>query len=360
MSNTPHILQVMAARGHGGAELYSTDVILGLHKAGVRQTVVLHPDAPRLKELEDAGLAIETDILKRPVPLWRKWRMTKLVRQLEPSLIHCWMRRAAESMPANASHLSGNRPVIGWFGNYRDLKPYTHCTHLVGCTPDIAERMRADPDWHPADNATATDRIFSAPTFSSVTPEPALPREELDTPQDARVLLTLSRLHEAKGLETLISAMQQLPDCYLWMAGDGPLRAALEEQARQEGVTDRIRFAGWRTDRGALLAASDICVLPSRYEPFGTVILDAWSTKTPLVACAAAGPRAYVRTGENGMLTPIDDLPALVSALRSVLDDSTLRDRIVSGGLADYEHGFTPQAVIDRWRAIYDTCLSSV
>lgn len=79
MRDAPHILQVMAARGHGGAELYSTDVMLGLHRAGVRQTVVLHPDCPRLKELEDAGLTIDTDTLKPPFPLWRKWRMTQLI-----------------------------------------------------------------------------------------------------------------------------------------------------------------------------------------------------------------------------------------------------------------------------------------
>ncbi|MDT8870906.1 glycosyltransferase [Komagataeibacter rhaeticus] len=108
-----------------------------------------------------------------------------------------------------------------------------------------------------------------------------------------------------------------------------------------------------------MLAAADICVLPSRYEPFGTVILDAWSMDVPLVACAAAGPRAHVRDGENGMLVPIDDAPALAAALRRVLDDLALAARIVAGGRRDYDAGFTPQAVTRQWLALYDRVLSA-
>ena len=68
------------------------------------------------------------------------------------------------------------------------------------------------------------------------------------------------------------------------------MRAELETLAQQTGVAERIRFLGWRTDRGALLRAADICLLPSNYEPFGTVILDAWSTRTAFIACDSARP----------------------------------------------------------------------
>ncbi len=61
------------------------------------------------------------------------------------------------------------------------------------------------------------------------------------------------------------------------------------------------QFLGWRNDRGALLAASTFVAFPSRYEPFGTVTVDAWAASRPLVAADAVGPAAYVQDGVNGL-----------------------------------------------------------
>ena len=114
---------------------------------------------------------------------------------------------------------------------------------------------------------------------------------------------------------------------------------------------------GWRTDRGALLKAADICLLPSRYEPFGTVILDAWSMGTAFIACASDGPRAYIHNGENGMLVPADDAPALAQAVCAVLDSEVLRQNIASTGRAEYLASFTRDAVTRRMLETYTQIL---
>jgi glycosyltransferase involved in cell wall biosynthesis len=102
-----------------------------------------------------------------------------------------------------------------------------------------------------------------------------------------------------------------------------------------------------------LLRAATLCVLPSRYEPFGTVILDAWITETPLVACASAGPRASLTNGINGMLAPIDDPAALAAAIRLVLDSPSLRETLITSGLATYQEKFSRQAVTAQYLAYY-------
>jgi glycosyltransferase involved in cell wall biosynthesis len=139
----------------------------------------------------------------------------------------------------------------------------------------------------------------------------------------------------------------------LWLAGEGPLRRELENLAVTLGVLDRVRFLGWRTDRAALLRAADICVLPSRYEPFGTVILEAWAAGTPLVACASAGPAAHIEDGVSGLLTPINDAPALAVALRRALKDEDLRRRLVAQGYAVYIRDYTRESVTRRWIKFY-------
>jgi hypothetical protein len=158
----------------------------------------------------------------------------------------------------------------------------------------------------------------------------------------------------------VLQALPALPDCYLWIAGEGPLRQELEQLARTLNVLERVRFLGWRTDRGALLGAADICLLPSRYEPFGTVILDAWSTRTAFIACESDGPRAYIRDGENGMLVPADAPKALAASIRLVLDEPALKERIEAGGHAEFLAGFTRETVTRRMLDCYQTILRSL
>jgi glycosyltransferase involved in cell wall biosynthesis len=342
------ILQVMAGRNNGGAELYSTDVMLSLAAAGIDQCVAVRDSAPPFERLQRAGLRMAPEVYHGGVRLWQSLNMRRLIKREQPDIIHCWMRRAASLVPASANRRAA---VVGWFGDYEKLQHFSHCSHLVGCTPDLKRYMQ--------EHGSPEARSAYIPTFPSVDAQPAFDRARLDTPADAKLLLTLSRLHPTKGLDTLIQAMAALPDCYLWIAGDGPMRHALENLARETGVAARIRFLGWRTDRGALLRAADICLLPSSYEPFGTVILDAWSTKTAFIACDSAGPRSHTRNAENGMLVPANDPAALGRAIGAVISDPALKQRIVAGGYAEYQARFTREIVTRQWIDYYTSLLAS-
>ena len=154
-------------------------------------------------------------------------------------------------------------------------------------------------------------------TFGTMPDAAPVDRAALATPADALVLLVLARMHRVKGIDTMLRALVEVPGAVLWLAGEGPARAEYARLAAQLGVAGRVRFLGWRDDRKALLEACDICVLPSRYEPFGTVIVEAWATGRPLVATMADGARQYVRDGENGLLCPIDDPSALAACGRA-------------------------------------------
>jgi len=333
------ILHIMAGRGLGGAETYSTDVMISLHKAGVDQCVVMSPHAPRYEELREAGLRMAPAVLAIPFRPLQRFLLGIVIRREKPDVIHCWMRRAASLVPETGI------PTVGWFGGYYDPRHFRRCDQFVGVTKDITAHMTK--------HGIEPGRAHFIPTFPDITAQPPIDRALLATPKEAKVLLALSRLHPKKGLDTLLHALKLLPDCYAWLAGDGPLRRELENLARELGVIDRVRFLGWRTDRAALLRACDICVLPSRYEPFGTVILEAWAAGTPLIACKSAGPAAHVEDGVDGLLVPIDDAPALADAARRVLGDDDLRRRLVAQGYASYIKGYTREAVTQQWQSFY-------
>jgi glycosyltransferase involved in cell wall biosynthesis len=275
----------------------------------------------------------------------------RLIQREKPDIIQCWMRRAASLVPKRRaedfSPASGHHraPVIGWFGGYYDPRHFAVCTHFVGVTKDIVAHM--------VKSGVPSGRACFVPTFPNIETAPPVDRATLATPRDAKVFLTLSRLHPKKGLDTLLTAMKNFHDAYVWLAGDGPLQASLEAQARELGVIDRVRFLGWRNDRSALLRAADVCVLPSRYEPFGTVILEAWAAGTPLVACRSDGPAAHIEDGVNGLLVPIDDTQSLATAMRRAINDEELRRRLIAQGYVAYVRGYTPEAVMQQWTQLY-------
>ncbi len=341
------VMQIMAGALHGGAETYFVDLVSGLHRAGLDQIVVIRRNPGRAEALERHSIYPVELPFGGMFDFTTRRKLARLIRETKPDIVHSWMNRATRFVPSR----DGTWPFVhvGWFGGYYKVANYRHCDHLVGVTPDIRAHQVAGgwPD----------DRAHYIPTFAATRKVPPVPRESLETPEGAPVILALGRLHWKKAFDILIRAMADVPEAYLWLAGEGELRAELEELARRVGAAERIRFLGWRDDREALLAASDLCVMPSRYEPFGTVMIEAWAQDVPLIAAAAAGPKGLIRSGENGVLVPIDDVAALSAAMRQVLQDKEFRQRIVAGARVEFDARFTEQAVVGQYRAFYADCL---
>ena len=156
----------------------------------------------------------------------------------------------------------------------------------------------------------------------------------------------------------MLDATAKVPGLYVWIAGDGPIEAELKAQCTKLGLDDRVRFLGWRNDRGALLAACDVVAFPSRYEPFGTVTVDAWAASRPLVAADAVGPAAYVKNEVNGLLIPKNDVDALATALSRVISDKALATKLVEGGRASYEQQFNKAAFQRDSVALYEKIIA--
>jgi glycogen(starch) synthase len=140
-------------------------------------------------------------------------------------------------------------------------------------------------------------------------------------------LLYLGRLEYEKGVHDAIAALPRIrrthPGTTLTIAGDGTQQNWLVEQARKHKVLKAVTFVG-RVGHDrlvALLHDCDAAVLPSHYEPFGIVALEAAATGAPLVTSNVGGLGEAVIDGETGMSFPPRDIAALAAAVRAVLDD---------------------------------------
>lgn len=341
------VLHVMAGAKEGGAETMMLDGALALAEAGVSQSVVTRQDSPeRLAALAAAGVPVRTASFNR---LWRAdtaARIRSAHDELQPDVVHYWMGRAGEFAPGR-----WRAKNLAWYGGYYKLNRFKNCSWHVGVTSDIAR--------HIVEQGAPPERVGVLHTYANITAAPPVSRASLSTPDDAPVVLALARLHWKKGIDTLIDALAQLPGVYGWIAGAGPLEAELKARATAAGLDARIRFLGWRNDRSALLAACDVVAFPSRYEPFGTVTVEAWAAGKPLVVADSAGPAATVTHDEDALLVPKDDVAALRDAIRRVLEDGETARRLVDNGRRAYEARFTRIAFVRAAMALYDKIKAS-
>lgn len=342
------VLHVMAGAEEGGAENIMLESALALAGAGVAQAVVTRTNNPfRIRTLREAGVRVETAGFSKLWPFPTRARIARVMREFKPDIAQFWMGRAGEFAPASFRSKS-----IGWYGGYYKLERFRNCEWHAGVSHDLLRHIR--------EQGVPANRSAVIHTFAEFPDAAPVDRATLNTPKDAPVALALARLHVKKGLDTLLDATARVPGLYVWIAGAGPIEAELKAQSTRLGLDDRVRFLGWRNDRGALLGACNIVAFPSRYEPFGTVTVDAWAASRPLVAADAVGPAAYVKDGINGLLIPKDDPAALATAMKRILEEPGLAAKLVAGGRASYEEQFTPKAYLRDQLAFYERVIAGV
>lgn len=333
------LAQVMAGSQAGGAELFYERLTIALAQAGEDVQAIIRRHAARAERLRAGGVPPLQLAFGGPLDWLTGPRLLAALRQFGPRVVVAWMNRAARFAPV------GDWVLVGRLGGFYDLSYYRRCDHLVGNTQGIVDWITGQ-GW-PAARAHYLPNFV--PDMAGVAPA-ALP-----TPPGAPVLLGLGRLHRNKGFDVLIRALPRLPGVHAVIAGEGDERPALEALIREQGIGDRVHLLGWRTDTAALLAAATVFVCPSRHEPLGNVVIEAWSSGRPVVAAAAQGPLELIADGVSGRLAAVDDAIALAAAIGSVLDDSTLGARLAKAGRDRYEAAFTEAQVVATWRAFLTT-----
>jgi glycosyltransferase involved in cell wall biosynthesis len=337
------VLQVMAGAEFGGAEAFFTRLVVALRRAGLHQRVVIRRNERRAVILRQGGIEPVEFSFGGPLDILTRMGLKREVGSFSPHIVMTWMNRASAMCP------KGNFVHVARLGGYYDLKYYQKCNHLIGNTQDIVGYL-IDKGW-PA------ERTHYLPNFVSASIADPLPREEFYTPNDVPVLLALGRLHENKAFDVLLDALARIPNAYLWLAGEGPKRAELEAQAEKIGVKPRVRFLGWRDDVEALLASCDIFVCPSRHEPLGNVVVEAWAQSKPVVAADSLGPGVLIDQNKNGVLVPINDAKSLANGIQRVLGDENLRLAIAHHGRTNYEERFTELTVVKQYLSFFESLI---
>lgn len=186
----------------------------------------------------------------------------------------------------------------------------------------------------------------------------AVPRP-LEGPGRIRALF-VGRLVEVKNLPVLLRAMARLrahgSPVQLRIAGDGPLRTAIEAQVAALGLGDDVELLGQRSDIAGLMADSDVIVLPSHSEGLSNVILEAMMAGRPVVASAVGGTPELVADGRTGVLFPSDDDAALAAALDRLAADPGMRRAMGAAARATALRDHSMSAMVAAMESHYEHC----
>jgi glycosyltransferase involved in cell wall biosynthesis len=182
---------------------------------------------------------------------------------------------------------------------------------------------------------------------------------------DDRILLTVGRIDPQKNQELLIAAMPKLlaanPHVKLLLIGSVTLMSyyqKLVKMINDLGLANHVRIiSGLAPENRDLVDAYNGCdafVLPSRHEPFGIVLLEAWSAKLPVIASRVGGIPFIIKDNDNGILCESDNSNDFIKAILQVLDNKKLSESLALRGRQCAVDNYEWSAICSRLKSIYE------
>lgn len=212
---------------------------------------------------------------------------------------------------------------------------------------ELAKRMRA-----------ISYGIDLAPYQAVTDKEIADVRARIGAQRDDVVVCSIGRLVEQKDYPTQLRAfavaVRAEPKLRMVLAGDGPLRGDIEALARELKISDRLCLLGHWTRVPALLKASEVFVLASKFEPYGVALLEAKCAARAIVATAVNEVPKILNDGTTGLVVPPQDPEAMGAAFIRLARDASLRRSLAANALAEAEQKHSIAAVSNAYQALYD------
>lgn len=236
------------------------------------------------------------------------------------------------------------------------------CSHLVICLHEEDARICYEALSLPAERVAILPNGIDLNKFSPVSDgDICTLRDELGLPVDRQLIIMVGRLWEQKDPGCLVEAY-----CQLWqrgdpadliLVGDGDLRQQLQQRVDAAGLQAHVHFLGWRTDTPDLLRASDIFVLPSRWEGMPLAILEAMGTGLPVVVSDIPGNRHLVEHKQQGLLFAMGDSAALADALSKLIVNPDLRASLGKNARQKVEEQHDIRGRVKRVEMLYENVL---
>ena len=356
----------------GGAERALVELVTRLDRRRFRPVVYClgprpHGNPTSLADrLEEAGIPLtcfgarSVLALPRVVSRLRRQMVADAPQIVQTFLFHANVVGAWAARRARVPHVvTGIRvaersarwhlPLARWVDRFVDR-------HV--CVSESVREFSISQGGLPAEKLAVIPNAVDMQRFRGI--EPAQ-RQTLGVAAGARVITSIGRLDRQKGIEWLLEALREVlprvPKAELLLVGDGPERESLQRLARKICPLP-VRFLGFRADVPQILAASDLVVLPSRWEGMPNVVLEAMASGRAVVATDVEGVREALGPNALQQVVAVDDPRGFSERVVLLLNDAELRNRLEKANLQRAGEAFSFAAMIDAYERLYGELLS--
>jgi glycosyltransferase involved in cell wall biosynthesis len=354
-------VQIDTARTWRGGQNQVLLTARGLQGRGHRVVVVAHPEGELRKRLGD-DIEVVPLSPRNEVDLPAAWRLSRVLRDLQPDIVHAHdphgVAAAAAALsigspPSRPPLVAARRVDFRLKGNSFSKWKYRQVSCFITASDAIREMLLED--------GIAPDRVVTVHEGVNIDridrAEPANLHEEYWFPANAPIVGNIAALVPHKGQKYLLEAaaevVQELPEVRFLILGEGELRHELEQQARQLRLGPHLVLAGFRQDILSALKALDLFVMSSVTEGLGTSLLDAMAARRPIVATTAGGIPEVVVDGKTGLLVQPRDGKGLAQAILTLLRDPERRERMADAGYRRVRSEFSVDRMVEATLDVY-------
>jgi len=354
-------LHIDSARTWRGGQNQVLLTVLGMRALGHRSMLVAHP-AGELRQRAKEGLDLIPLAPANEMDLSAAWRLSRLVKQLRPDVIHAHDPHAVamaalglsmSTQLAKPPLVASRRVDFHMKGNALSRWKYRQVDCFV-CASDAIRKIVVADGVPPSRVVTVHEGI----DLAHVAAAPAADlHADLWLPHHAPIVGNVAALVPHKGQRHLIEAaaivVRQVPDARFVIAGEGELRPQLERQIKERHLEKHVFLAGFRPDILSVHKAFDVFVMSSVTEGLGTSLLDAMACGKPIVATTAGGIPEVVADGETGILVPPRNDEALAAAIVRLLRDEHLRRSMGDAGERRVRERFSSERMVQDTLELY-------
>lgn len=314
--------------------------------------------------LRTAGIPVHLINKRLKIDPWAVARLVQVIRDVNPDVLQTWMfagnayGRLAGRWAGAPRIIAGERCVDEWKGGHH----FVIDRLLMRWTDRLVVNAEAIRSFY-VEHGISGERIVTIPNAIEESPLPS-EQERQETRRalglsDGRPLIAfVGRLWPQKRVQDLIWAADILRmsgwACDVVIVGDGPRRASLERFAEDLDILPTVRFLGHRKDAGAIIAAADVLVLPSKFEGTANVLLEAMMRARPVVATRIPGNTEVVVDGQTGILVPVKSPLELARGIRQLLADPESAAEMGRKGRERVLSEFSIETMIANYRRLYD------
>ncbi len=359
------IVFINSIKMFGGGEIWLLRTMNALSERGHKVCLICRPNVPLESRAKNAGFKVHTVRMRGdldPIVISKIWI---ILRRFRADVV-CTNMDKELRLGGSAARLAGVKAVVPRRGSDYPLKNTlayrwsyeTLADGIIANSKSTKQTLLKNAPWlNPRKIRVIYNGIDTRP-FQTVSQSDM--HESLNIPKNRFLVGFVGLLDKRKGLTTLLTAFEQLlddlPESHLLITGEGELETALRRQSHP--FLNHVTFTGFREDIPEIMNTIDVLVLPSLWEGFGIVLIEAMAASTPVITTRISNMPEIVTDGHDGLLVPINDPTELKNAMLRFATDSAFRKKTGQNGQETVNQRFTIDRMIQEMESYFKSLIS--